>query len=98
MEYTNVGFPSTSHNNYYTTILKFFCSAGYVVAIAGLAIILEVLVIVLRFLNIGLINLKSKIFLAIVRFYIFFSHFEPSYMGVVAIFFKVKMTSKCPYQ
>ena len=41
-------------------------SAGFVVAIAALAIIMELLFIVVRICNVGLINLKVKIFLIIV--------------------------------
>lgn len=41
-------------------------SAGFVVAISALAIIMEVLFIVVRICNIGLINLKVKTFLIIV--------------------------------
>ena len=41
-------------------------AAGFVVAIAALAILLEVGAIILRFCNVGLVNLKIKIFLAIV--------------------------------
>ena len=42
-------------------------SAGFVVGIAALAIIMELLFIIVRICNIGLINLKVKIFLIIVR-------------------------------
>ena len=45
-------------------MIPFF--AGYVIAIAALAIIIEIVMIALRFINIGLINLKIKIFLIIV--------------------------------
>ena len=41
-------------------------SAGFVIAIAALAIIMELLFLVVRICNIGLINLKVKIFLIIV--------------------------------
>ena len=41
-------------------------SAGFVVGIAALAIIMELLFIIVRICNIGLINLKVKIFLIIV--------------------------------
>ena len=41
-------------------------SAGFVVGIAALAIIIELLFIIVRICNIGLINLKVKIFLIIV--------------------------------
>ena len=41
-------------------------ATGFVVAIAALAILLEVGIIILRFCNVGLVNLKFKIFLAIV--------------------------------
>lgn len=41
-------------------------SAGFVIAIAALAILLSLLWIVIRFCNIGLVNLKVKIFLIIV--------------------------------
>ena len=41
-------------------------SGGWVIGITGLAIILEVVLIILRFCNIGLINLKIKVFLIIV--------------------------------
>lgn len=47
-----------------------YVTTGVVIAVASLAIIIEVVVIVLRFLNIGLINLKIKIFLIIVSLYI----------------------------
>lgn len=40
--------------------------AGFVIAVAALAIIIEILMIALRFINIGFINLKIKIFLIIV--------------------------------
>ena len=46
--------------------LNTYGSAGYVVAIAALAIIMELLFIIVRICNIGLINLKAKIFLIIV--------------------------------
>lgn len=41
--------------------------AGYVIAITLLAIVIEVAVIVLRFLNIGFINANIRTFLIIVR-------------------------------
>ena len=41
-------------------------SAGFVIGIAALAIIVELLFIIVRICNIGLINLKVKIFLIIV--------------------------------
>lgn len=41
-------------------------SAGFVVGIAALAIIMELLFIIVRICNIGLLNLKVKIFLIIV--------------------------------
>ena len=41
-------------------------SAGFVIGIAALAIIMELLFIIVRICNIGLINLKVKIFLIIV--------------------------------
>ena len=41
-------------------------SAGFVIAITALAIIMELLFIIVRICNIGLINLKVKIFLIIV--------------------------------
>ena len=41
-------------------------SAGFVIAIAALAIIMELVFIIVRICNIGLINLKIKIFLIIV--------------------------------
>lgn len=40
--------------------------AGFVIGITSVAIIIEILMIVLRFVNIGLVNLKIKIFLIIV--------------------------------
>ena len=41
-------------------------SAGFVIGIAALAIIVELLFIIVRICNVGLINLKVKIFLIIV--------------------------------
>ena len=41
-------------------------SAGFVIAIAAVAILLSLLFIIIRFCNIGLINIKIKIFLIIV--------------------------------
>ena len=46
-----------------------FGAAGWVVAIAGVGIIEELLKIILRFCNIGLVNLKIKIFLIEVGIY-----------------------------
>ena len=46
------------------------CS-GLTIAVAALAIIIEVLVIILRFLNVGLVNIKINIFLIIVSQAIF---------------------------
>ena len=46
--------------------LNTYGSAGFVVGIAALAIIMELLFIIVRICNIGLINLKVKIFLIIV--------------------------------
>ena len=43
-----------------------FGSAGWVIGVASLAILIQVLMIVLRFCNIGLINLKINIFLIVV--------------------------------
>lgn len=43
-----------------------FGSAGWVIGVAGLAILIEVLVIVIRFCNIGLVNLMIKGFLIVV--------------------------------
>ena len=43
-----------------------FGSAGWVIGVAGLAILIEVLVIVIRFCNIGLVNLMIKGFLVVV--------------------------------
>ncbi len=40
--------------------------AGYIVCCAALGVVLELLMIVVRFLNIGLINIKSTIFLTVV--------------------------------
>ena len=47
-------------------ITNTYVSAGFVVGIAALAIIVELVFIILRILNIGWINLKVKIFLIIV--------------------------------
>lgn len=41
-------------------------SAGFVIGITALAIIMELLFIIVRICNIGLINLKVKVFLIIV--------------------------------
>jgi hypothetical protein len=41
-------------------------SAGFVIGIAALAIIVEILFVIVRICNIGLLNLKIKIFLIIV--------------------------------
>lgn len=43
-----------------------FGSAGWIIGVAGLAILIEVLVIVIRFCNIGLVNLMIKGFLIVV--------------------------------
>ena len=43
-----------------------FGSAGWVIGVAGLAILIEVLVVVIRFCNIGLVNLMIKGFLIVV--------------------------------
>ena len=48
------------------TLMEANGAAGFVVAITALAILLEVGAIILRFCNVGLVNLKIKIFLAIV--------------------------------
>lgn len=41
-------------------------TAGYVIVITGLGILLEMFFIVMRFCNIGVINSKSKLFFAFV--------------------------------
>ena len=53
---------------YSSILVSFFYSffAGVAIAVACFGIIYEVLFIVLRFLNIGLLNLKSKILLVVV--------------------------------
>jgi len=43
-----------------------FGSAGWVIGVAGLAFLVQVFMMVLRFCNIGLINLKINIFLTMV--------------------------------
>ena len=43
-----------------------FGSAGWVIGVAGLAFLVQVFMLVLRFCNIGLINLKINIFLTMV--------------------------------
>ncbi len=43
-----------------------YATSGFVVGITAIAIILEVLMIVVRFCNIGLVNLKINIFLILV--------------------------------
>ncbi len=45
-------------------------AAGYSIGIAGMAILIELLIILLRFLNIGIINLKINIFLFAVSYQI----------------------------
>lgn len=47
---------------------------GFVIAFAILAILLEVLLIVVRFCNIGIVNIKIKVFLVIVREVLFDVH------------------------
>ena len=44
----------------------YYCLAGVVIAVTSLAILHEVFIIIVRFVNIGLINIKIKIFLIIV--------------------------------
>lgn len=41
-------------------------STAFVIAITGLAILLEIFVIVLRFCNVGLVNIMIKAFLIVV--------------------------------
>ena len=43
-----------------------FGSAGWVIGVAGLAFLVQVFMLLLRFCNIGLINLKINIFLTVV--------------------------------
>ena len=52
--------------NYSSMIFNSLAASGTGVAISLLTLIYEVVPIVLRFLNIGLINLKIKIFLSVV--------------------------------
>lgn len=48
------------------TRLEVRASAGFVIAIAALGILVTIFAILIRFCNIGLVNLKIKIFLIIV--------------------------------
>lgn len=63
-----VNGPAVGNSSYGTLERNTYGSAGWVIGIAGLAIIFEILLVILRFCNIGLVNLKIKIFLMIVSF------------------------------
>lgn len=53
--------------NRQTLLFNSYAGGGIGVGVAVLIVVWEILMIVLRFLNIGLLNIKSKIFLVIVR-------------------------------
>lgn len=53
---------------YESMIFNSLSGVGVGVAVSAVVIIYELIPIILRFLNIGLLNLKIKIVLAIVRF------------------------------
>ena len=61
-----------------------FGAAGFIVGIAALAIIVEFLMIILRFCNVGLINLKINIFLIVVG-----CISDLLYLCIVVIFFSL---------
>ncbi len=55
-----------------TLLLNSYAAGGIGIGVAVLIVVWEIVMIILRFLNIGLLNIKSKIFLIIVSvvFYI----------------------------
>jgi hypothetical protein len=57
----------TGSNETDVTRTEVRASTGFVIAIAALGILLSLLWIIIRFCNIGLVNLRVKIFLIIVR-------------------------------
>lgn len=62
----------------FNSMLNNWQYSGVVIAVTAVAIIIEVVMIILRFLNIGLINLKIKIFLIIVSLQLQISIPHPS--------------------